>query len=337
MVPMQVDIVGGSIAGLSTAISLKEHDPSIDVVVHEKYKDIGYNHEGRRCGEAHTVEREWIKWKLEKRSIYNEIAKGEVVIGKHQYVLPTKPGTSFILNRQEFICQLARQAEKLSVDIHTNDKITSPDDLDGAYIVDASGCPSTLKQQLGINQGMTGSSYQQTLTDSNWFVADTARLFFTEFFGYFWVFPRNPKKKEVNVGIGVFGNVNYSMKKLVEDFIQDHEIDGAVSYVSGGPVPTGLQYPLRWKNILFVGDAGVGTFPLTGQGIYRALMSGDIAGGCIASGHAEQYTHRIYQAFLKWEIIGKSFLRMVFVFRKIGPAPVLRSSDFLVKYWNMSH
>jgi protoporphyrinogen oxidase len=34
----KVDIVGGGIAGLSTAISIKENNKSIDVTVHEKYK-----------------------------------------------------------------------------------------------------------------------------------------------------------------------------------------------------------------------------------------------------------------------------------------------------------
>ena len=40
MILIQVDIVGGSISGLSTAISLKQHNKSIDVIVHEKYKKI---------------------------------------------------------------------------------------------------------------------------------------------------------------------------------------------------------------------------------------------------------------------------------------------------------
>jgi flavin-dependent dehydrogenase len=55
---IKVDIVGGSIAGLSSALSIKENNESIDVVVHEKNKKIGYNHEGRKCGEAHSIEKE---------------------------------------------------------------------------------------------------------------------------------------------------------------------------------------------------------------------------------------------------------------------------------------
>jgi len=337
VVAIKVDIVGGSISGLSTAISLKQHDSSLDVIVHEKYKTIGYNHEGRRCGEAHTVEWDWAKWKPNKKSIFNEILTGEVYVGKKHYVIPRNPGTSFILNRQEFICQLARDAEKHGVTIQTEDKIKSVHDLNGTYIVDASGCPSTIKRELGLDHGMRGMSYQQTVENSNWFFPEKVKIFFTEFFGYFWVFPRTPHKKEINVGVGTFTTIDYNMKDLLKTFREEHHIDGTVNYTTGGLVPAGLQYPLRYKNILFVGDAGVGTFPLTGQGIYRALISGDIAGACIAQKHLENYSSLMYKKFMKWEVIGKAFLRMNFVFRKIGPAPVLKASNLMVRFSNMSH
>ena len=55
MITIKVDIIGGGIAGLSSAISLKENDKTIKVVIHEKNNKIGYNYEGRRCGEAHSI------------------------------------------------------------------------------------------------------------------------------------------------------------------------------------------------------------------------------------------------------------------------------------------
>jgi len=76
---IKVDIVGGSISGLTAAASLKQYNKSINVVVHEKYKEIGYNHEGRRCGEAHSIENIWKRWVPEKASnvedFYEEIAR----------------------------------------------------------------------------------------------------------------------------------------------------------------------------------------------------------------------------------------------------------------------
>jgi len=75
-------------------------------------------------------------------------------------------------------------------------------------------------------------------------------------------------------------------------------------------IPAGIQKPLKYKNILFVGDAGVGTFPLTGEGIYRALLSGEIAGRCIARNTVNLYPRIINDKFLKWDIAGKTMLRV---------------------------
>ena len=82
---IKVDIVGGGIGGLSAAISLKKNDKSIKVMVYEKHKNIGYNHDGRRCGEAYSIEKEWSKWFPEKHSYYNEIKTGLVYLGEKKY------------------------------------------------------------------------------------------------------------------------------------------------------------------------------------------------------------------------------------------------------------
>ena len=73
MVKIKIDVVGGGLGGLSVAISLKETNKDISVSVHEKYKEIGYNHEGRRCGEAYTCEGEQARWKpIGKSSFYDD-------------------------------------------------------------------------------------------------------------------------------------------------------------------------------------------------------------------------------------------------------------------------
>ncbi|HVQ00055.1 MAG TPA: NAD(P)/FAD-dependent oxidoreductase [Candidatus Thermoplasmatota archaeon] len=331
MVPMLVDIVGGSLSGLSTAISIKERNPALDVVVHEKYKTIGHNHEGRRCGEAHTVEHEWSKWEPEPASIFDEITQGSVSIGKHYITAKRPPHVAFILNRQEFICQLARDAEKKNVHISTGDHIKSVHDLDGSFIVDASGCPSSIKRELGFGTGHVGVTYQQTLQDANCFRGDSIQLIFMENLGYYWVFPRDPTKREMNVGVGTLANTGADLRELLETFKEQRQIKGTVSYVVGGLVPLGLQYPLMHENILFVGDAGVGTFPINGQGIYRALISGDIAGQCIGTNHVRRYPHLIHRAFVKWNLIGVSFLQLNLVLRRINPTLFLSSLGVLTK------
>ncbi|MCK5030010.1 MAG: hypothetical protein KAR64_00945 [Thermoplasmatales archaeon] len=37
-------------------------------------------------------------------------------------------------------------------------------------------------------------------------------------FGYYWIFPRDPKKKEINLGIGFSGNFGYNLKNMLEEF-----------------------------------------------------------------------------------------------------------------------
>ena len=316
---------------MNTAITIKNHDPSIKVVVHEKYKEIGYNHEGRRCGEAHSVEREWSKWKPTGKSIYNTILHAEVIIGKKHYFAHKSPGIGYILNRQEFICQFAQAAEKCGVVLQTSDKIKSINDLDGDVIVDGSGCPSTIKRELDLGTGFVGTSYQQTLENANCFQRDTILIKYTIPSEYFWIFPRNPEKKEVNIGVGIFGNFGYDLREMLTSFKEKHNITGTINYVTGGLVPLGLQHPFMYRNILFVGDAGVGTFPFTAQGIYRALLSGDIAGQCIAQRKIKKYPSIIRKDFMQWNVIGMTFLRLNMVFQKIYPRLFLTSLNFLVK------
>jgi flavin-dependent dehydrogenase len=327
VIRIKIDIVGGSVGGLSAAISLKEHDRAVAVVVHEKYKTIGYNPEGRRCGEAYRIASLWKKWQPRKDIIFNEITTLEGVIGGKRFVQTVEPGTYMIFDRQAFIRQLADAAEGLGVEISTNDKITSVKDLAGDYIIDASGCPSTIKRELGLNRGIKGITYQQTLEDSNSYTPNTVKIIFMGIAGFIWVFPRNPEKKEINVGLGTVEGMSYNLKEILESFKQEQGISGTVNHVTGGLVPLGLQAPLKKQNILFVGDAGVGAFPVNGEGIYRALMSGEVAGECIACGHPERYPRFITRQFIKWDFAGKMWLRANKVLRRIGPKAVYYSID----------
>jgi flavin-dependent dehydrogenase len=203
--------------------------------------------------------------------------------------------------------------------------------LDGDIIVDGSGCPSTVKKELNMGTGFTGTTYQETLENSNCFHCDTIQIIFTNLFGYFWIFPRNPEKKEVNIGIATYGKFGYNLREMLTSFKEERHITGTVNYVVGGLVPLGLQRPFLYRNILFVGDACVGAFPLTGQGIYRALMSGDIAGRCIAQRKLKKYPSIIRKEFMQWDVIGSTFIKMNLVFRKINPGLFFTSLKFLAK------
>lgn len=322
---------------MSAAMSIKKRDSSIKVTIYEKHKIIGYNSEGRRCAEAHSIEEEWCKWIPEKSSYFNNILEAESIVGNKVYKFQREIGTAYILNRQEFICQLAREVERLGVEIKTNKKIKTLSDLEGDIIVDASGCPSTLKSILNLKKGTTSYSYQQTLEEANCFNANKIKIIHIGEYGYFWIFPRNPEKREVNVGVGLISKGKSNLKNILENFKKENGISGKVNHVTGGLIPIGLQRPLIYRNIIFVGDAGIGTFPFTGQGIYRALISGDVAGQCIADGKIKNYSHIINKMFIKWDTIGKTIYHINKVFREINPSLVLWTLNEFSKMSRMLH
>jgi flavin-dependent dehydrogenase len=327
--------VGGSLSGLSTAITIKKCDKHIKVIVHEKNKEIGYNREGRRCGEGYCLYTEVNQWRPCGKSIYNVIKKQVFVVGEKTYEMPTPSVTSsvVVLNRQEFIAQLGRTAANQGVDIQIDDRIKSIDSLEGDYIVDASGCPSMIRQELGFKTRRYGICYQQTLEDSNIFSSDTMKFFFFGSIGYYWIFPRNPQKKEINLGVGIPNTQPCHLKKMLETFKEEQNIEGTINYVTGGLVPTGLQRPLMHKNIVFVGDAGVGAFPVTGEGIPGALLSGEIAGRCIATGKVKQYPYRIRCATIKWDLAGKVFVKTGSLLQKIGTNAYVKTLDYFLRYF----
>jgi len=325
---MKVDIIGGGLSGLSTAISIKDHDPSIHVILHEKHSEIGQNRDARKCGEAHCIEYFSKKWTPPAEAIATEIHYGKIEAGKKTYVYKRQPGTAWILDRPKFITSLMEKAKENDVEFILNDRITDVTKLSSDVIVDASGCPSMIRKKLGLPHRYVSYGYQQTLTNCSAYEEKTLKIFFENNGGYYWIFPRHPETREVNLGIGLYLHNHVKLPALLEEFKKEHHITGTIDYSIGGFIPAGLQYPLRYKNIIFVGDAGVGTLPMNGQGIYRALMSGDIAGKYIAQQNLKGYVREIMREFIKMDIIGKTLVRWNSLLYHINPTLVLSSWNY---------
>jgi len=111
--------------------------------------------------------------------------------------------------------------------------------------------------------------------------------------GYGWMFP---KKHCVNIGIGEFQSALHrskqkaSLKETYETFIdmlkKQHFIpdDFPVEGLKGATLPIFLLENTYGDRVLLCGDAAGFINPITGEGIYYAMSSGQIAAGVIAEG-----------------------------------------------------
>jgi flavin-dependent dehydrogenase len=339
---MHVDVIGAGMAGLSTAISIKKLDSSISVAVYEKHKKIGYNADGRRCGEAFFSEKD-NPWIPTDKSVFNHIYQSELIIGNKTYYdhFPESKSPVYMLNKPAFICQLADEAERYNVSIKTNTKISKITDLSADIIVDASGCPSIIKKSLNLDYGMKGLTYQETLTDCNKFHKNRITLYYFGRLGYYWIFPRNPFENEVNIGVGLLETRQEAGPKLLQDCKNKINITGKPVHYTGGVIPLGLQRPFRIKNILFVGDAGVGTFTYLGEGIRRALSNGEIAAHCIVNNQINKYSRLMMKEFFLWDFIGRCGIKTSKVLSYVSEDAMFfllhRYFDFINAHYNLTY
>jgi len=130
--------------------------------------------------------------------------------------------------------------------------------------------------------------------------------------GYGWVFP---KKNHVNIGIGQIQSTTQTdnkinLKKVFEDYIillKEAKIipNNLISNkVKGGAIPI---YPLEKTysdRILLCGDAAGFINPISGEGIYYAMASGEIAAGVIsesldANNFNEEFLSRYQKLWVK--------------------------------------
>lgn len=118
--------------------------------------------------------------------------------------------------------------------------------------------------------------------------------------GYAWVFPKG--EGIANVGLGINPSVKSAEGKtaweLLRTFINFRfGNEGRIIEIASGNVPTAKRLPkIAYRNVLFVGDAGRLTDPISGGGIATALLSGKIAGELAAIAIENKKPERIESA-----------------------------------------
>lgn len=126
--------------------------------------------------------------------------------------------------------------------------------------------------------------------------------FFPGFEGYIWVFPRCG---HLSVGICGKGEPAASLRQRLERWMQEQEIPTKDAVFYGHALPA-LERPSWHRNRIAgdgwvaVGDAAGLVDPVTGEGIYYAIRSGDLAAQTVLNeAHAPQEKHKAYHRALQ--------------------------------------
>jgi flavin-dependent dehydrogenase len=141
--------------------------------------------------------------------------------------------------------------------------------------------------------------------------------FFPNFEGYIWIFPRSG---HLSAGIAGKGKPAVELRAMLERYLSDRGISlkGATFY---GHVIPSLEKP-RWvsnrvagEGWMGVGDAAGLVDPVTGEGLYYAMRSADLAAEVLLDGPdhaAEQYRSVLWREFVADLEIGARLAKRLF-------------------------
>jgi flavin-dependent dehydrogenase len=125
--------------------------------------------------------------------------------------------------------------------------------------------------------------------------------FLKQFEGYLWSFPRAD-----HLSVGICGkmaqNSSAQLRQHLDDFVAEEKIclDGAKFYSHVLPSPqahTIRDRRVAGRNWAMAGDAAACVDPVTGEGLFYALKSGDLLAQALAEGQPESYPERLRSAF----------------------------------------
>jgi len=157
--------------------------------------------------------------------------------------------------------------------------------------------------------------------------------FLPEFEGYIWSFPRAD-----HISLGICGSMqahtSAELRSHLHHFAGTEQIDTShakfYSHVLPSPqVRTLADRAVVGRNWALCGDAAAWVDPLTGEGLFYAMRSGEILGKSLAEGCAEKYPARVRSSFsLELEFAAR-IVRRFYRGSFLGTAVTTRMVQFL--------
>jgi len=157
--------------------------------------------------------------------------------------------------------------------------------------------------------------------------------FLREFEGYIWSFPRAD-----HLSVGICAKIgqgsSQQLRGYLDDFVRAEKIpmDGARLYSHVLPSPS--EHTIQRRKIAgahwaMAGDAAACVDPITGEGLYYALRSGDLLAQALVDGQPQAYPERLRAAFSADLEFAARFARKLFCGNFLGGAVTTRMVQLL--------
>jgi flavin-dependent dehydrogenase len=203
--------------------------------------------------------------------------------------------------------------------------------VEADFVVIAAGARNSL---LPDTRPLSRSDMEMTL---GYFVpaqAEGIRVKFLHHFeGYLWSFPRCD-----HLSVGICGSMarhtSQELRRHLHEFMADEKIprDAATFYSHVLPSPQKQTLSARrvvGRNWALVGDAAAWVDPITGEGLYYALRSGDLLAEALIADKPSEYPARIRKAFSTDLEFATRIARRFYRGRFLGGAVATRMIQFI--------
>lgn len=300
-------VIGAGVAGLSAAFVLASKGFKVAVIESKSRNKIG----DKTCGDAIGVHHfEELGWQVPGEAVDHRYKGVKIYSPSEDYSIVV-PGEGISVNRVKFGQWLLRRAEDKGAELLDKHVLLSAIyDDDGVKsikvkeigkpgykevvadaFIDASGAKPALRSKLPLEWPIAERPF---MTDYN--IAyrevlelekpvrnediDYAVIYLNTVIapgGYWWLFPKDPSGKIINVGLGVvWGVKDYNPRHNYYKYLKPR-FKGKLIHAGGGIVPTRRPLPtLVWRNVGVVGDAAYTVNPVHGGGIGSSLKAAAI-------------------------------------------------------------
>lgn len=269
-----VIVIGAGLAGITLGYLMKKVNKNVLIVEKNKLEN-----KDKLCGGLLTkksyellrnifnIDNEKLDIKKNKHCIINN-ANNKIDMDVEVYTIHRKLLDSYILN--EYVNmggEIISETKYEKLDVDNNIIVINNKEYQYNHLVAADGVFSQVRKQITGRNQETNFALEIIDEEKN---RELEISFLSNFKGYGWIIPNNTNNI---VGLGdVSGNckIEEKLNKYLE------KLNIKKKNVRGAFLPSGKDIILNSNNIFFIGDSAGLISPITGEGIYYALMSAKI-------------------------------------------------------------